>query len=365
MNSFGMRLRVQTFGESHGVGIGCVIDGVPAGLVIDEEFIAQEMRLRQGGGVYATPRREADSVEILSGVFEGKSTGACIALFIRNTANKSADYEEIKDIFRPGHADFTYFQKYGIRDYRGGGRSSARESAVRVASGAIAKLLLKEFGISVGGGILGIGGVVSSRTDFSNQECAQALDSQIFALDTSLEQAQKEVIKAARAKGDSVGGVALLKAFGVPIGLGEPLYGKLDSQIGALMLGLNGVKAVEIGEGVRASGMLGSAHNDCMDTQGFLSNHSGGMLGGISTGEEICVRVHFKPTPSIFIAQDTQDIQGRGVKAVIKGRHDPCIAVRGSIVAQSQLALILADLLLCNASATLRNLKNLYVPKRF
>ena len=221
MNTFGNRLRISTFGESHGRGIGCVVDGIPAGLEIDEAFMREEMRLRQGGRtLYATQRKEPDEIEILSGVFEGKSTGATIALFIPNLANKSKDYDNIKNIFRPAHADFTYFHKYGIRDYRGGGRSSARESAARVASGAIAKLLLKEFGIVVGGGIIGIGGIESMRTDFSLLECQKALDSEIFALDTTLESSQKQAILEAKNAHNSVGGVALIKAFGVPVGLG-------------------------------------------------------------------------------------------------------------------------------------------------
>ncbi|MGI0407251.1 chorismate synthase [Helicobacter himalayensis] len=360
MNSFGMRLKLSTFGESHGAGVGCVIDGLPAGLTIDMDFISEEMRLRQGGSVFATSRKEPDIVEILSGVFEGKSTGAPLALFIKNTAQKSGDYENLKNVFRPGHADFTYFKKYGMRDYRGGGRSSARESAARVAAGAIAKLLLKEFNIRIGGGVLGVGGIESARFDFSESECQKARDSQIFALDCTQEPAQKEAIKNARANDDSIGGVALIKAFGVPVGLGEPLFGKLDSQIGALMLGLNGVKAVEIGEGANASRLKGSQNNDCMNAQGFCSNHSGGMLGGISNGEEIIVRVYFKPTPSIFLAQSTQTTSTEVVQMQLKGRHDPCIAVRGSIVAQAQLALILADLLLCNATANMRNLHLVY-----
>ena len=232
MNSFGNIFRLTTFGESHGEAIGGVVDGMPAGVDIDVDFIQDELnRRRPGQSALTTNRKEPDTVELLSGVFEGKSTGAPIALFIPNLANKSKDYDNIKDIFRPAHADFTYFHKYGIRDYRGGGRSSARESAARVASGAIAKLLLKEFGIVVGGGIIGIGGIESMRTDFSLLECQKALDSEIFALDTTLESSQKQAILEAKNAHDSVGGVALIKAFGVPVGLGEPLYDKLDSHI--------------------------------------------------------------------------------------------------------------------------------------
>lgn len=361
MNTFGVALRVSTFGESHGKGIGCVIDGIPAGLRIDEEFIHSQMLLRQGGrNAYATARKEADEVEILSGVFNGVSTGAPIGLYIANNASKSKDYENIKDIFRPSHADFTYFHKYGIRDYRGGGRASARESALRVASGAIAKLLLQEFGITVYGGIIGVGGIQTSRLDFSLQDFARAQDDEIFALDENLAQAQKDCVLNAKRAHDSVGGVALIKAFGVPIGLGEPLYHKLDSAIGALMLGLNGVKAVEIGSGQQASTMQGSEYNDCMDSRGFITNHSGGVLGGISNGEEIIVRVYFKPTPSISLPQSTQDVQAQVQTCEVKGRHDPCIAIRGSVVTQAQLALILADLLLLNASAKLSHLKTIY-----
>lgn len=361
MNTFGTRLRVSTFGESHGKGIGCVVDGIPAGLRIDEDFIHAQMLLRQGGrNAYATARKEADEVEILSGVFNGVSTGAPIGLYIANSASKSKDYENIKDMFRPSHADFTYFHKYGIRDYRGGGRASARESALRVASGAIAKLLLQEFGVRIGGGIIGVGEIQSPRLDFGLSDFERAQECEIFALDENLSQAQKECVLEAKRARDSVGGVALIKAFCVPIGLGEPLYYKLDSAIGALMLGLNGVKAVEIGAGRESAMMKGSEYNDCMDSQGFMSNRSGGVLGGISNGEEIVVRVYFKPTPSISLPQSTQDTQGAVQTCEVKGRHDPCIAIRGSVVAQAQLALILADLLLLNASAKLSYLKKIY-----
>lgn len=356
MNTFGQALRVSTFGESHGAGIGAVIDGLPAGLEIDEEFIASEMLRRAGGrNLYATQRKEADEVTILSGVFEGKTTGTPLGFFIQNSASKSSDYATIQNLFRPGHADFTYFCKYGIRDYRGGGRSSARETSARVAAGAIAKLLLGKFGISLRSGILNIGAIVGKEIDFEN-----AKKSEIFALDKQVESAQKEAILQAREAHDSLGGVALISAKGVPIGLGEPLYHKLDSAIGALMLGLNGVKAVEIGLGVESSKLRGSQNNDEMDAKGFLSNHCGGVLGGISNGEEVVVKVHFKPTPSIFVPQNTQDLQGNAVRCEIKGRHDPCIAVRGSVVCESSLALILADMLLLNATSKLENLQKIY-----
>lgn len=356
MNSFGLKFRVTTFGESHGSAVGCVIDGVPAGLKIDLDLLQSELDRRKGGkNLYSTQRKESDSAEILSGVFEGIATGAPIALIIANQNTKSSDYANVKDIFRPSHADFTYFHKYGLRDYRGGGRSSARESVARVAAGAFAKMILREFGVRVQSGILGIGGILAKNISFEN-----ALKSEIFSLDSAVENAQKEAIKNARENGDSIGGVALISAQNVPLGLGEPLYYKLDSAIGAVMMGLNGIKAVEIGSGVEASALLGSENNDFIGAQGFISNYSGGILGGISNGDEIVVRVHFKPTPSIFRPQKTIDTNGREVELRLKGRHDPCIAIRGSVVAESLLALVLADMLLLNASAKMENLRKIY-----
>lgn len=356
MNSFGLKFRVTTFGESHGSAVGCVIDGVPAGLKIDLDLLQSELNRRKGGkNLYSTQRKESDSAEILSGVFEGIATGAPIALIIANQNTKSSDYANVKDIFRPSHADFTYFHKYGLRDYRGGGRSSARESVARVAAGAFAKMILREFGVRVQSGILGIGGILAKNISFEN-----ALKSEIFSLDSAVENAQKEAIKNARENGDSIGGVALISAQNVPLGLGEPLYHKLDSAIGAVMMGLNGVKAVEIGSGVEANALLGSKNNDFIDSRGFSSNHSGGILGGISNGDEIVVRVHFKPTPSIFHPQKTIDTNGREVELRLKGRHDPCIAIRGSVVAESLLALVLVDMLLLNASAKMENLRKIY-----
>lgn len=356
MNTFGEAFRVTTFGESHGEGIGGVIDGLPAGIPLDRDLLEMEMQRRAGGrNLYSTQRKEADNVEILSGVFEGKTTGTPLGFFIRNSANKSSDYDSIKNLFRPGHADFTCFKKYGIRDYRGGGRSSARETSARVAAGAIAKMLLKPFGITLQSGILSIGGITGQELDFD-----YARESEIFALDKGVESAQKEAIENARNSHNSIGGVALVWAFGVPCGLGEPLYYKLDSAIGALLLGLNGVKAVEVGDGIESAKRTGAENNDMMGENGFLSNHCGGILGGISTGGEIVLKVHFKPTPSIFLPQQTQDINGNVVECKIKGRHDPCIAVRGSVVCESSLALILADMLLLNATSKLENLQKIY-----
>ncbi|BAK71215.1 chorismate synthase [Aliarcobacter butzleri] len=356
MNTFGHRFRFTTFGESHGKALGCIVDGVPAGIRIDEEFIQSEMdRRKPGQNKFATQRKEGDVVEILSGVFEGITTGTSISMIIFNENQKSGDYSNIKDLFRPGHADFTYFNKYGIRDYRGGGRSSARETAARVAAGAIAKLLLKELNINIRSGICEINGIQASNFDFENVK-----DSEIYALDKSVEEEQKNAILEARNSHNSVGGVALVNVRNCPIGLGEPLYFKLDSQIANAMMSINAVKAVEIGDGILASKVLGYDNNDQIRKTGFKTNHSGGILGGISNGDEINVKVYFKATPSIFIEQETIDIYNNEVNCNLKGRHDPCVAVRGSVVAESMMALVLADMVLLNLSSKIENIKKVY-----
>lgn len=344
MNSFGVKLRFSTFGESHGVAIGCLLDGVPAGLEIDEVFIQSELNRRKPGkSEFETARKEDDKVEILSGVFEGKSTGTPIAMLIRNTNQKSKDYSNIKDIFRPGHADFTYFYKYGIRDYRGGGRSSARETAARVAAGAVAKLMLKQLDIEVFSGICEVDGIKSQRFDYE-----AAKESIIFALDVDKEQEQKDAILNAKNAHDSVGGVSRVLIKGAPKGLGEPLYYKLDAMLADAMMGINAVKAVEIGDGVLTASMSGSQNNDEIRAEGFVTNHSGGILGGISNGEDIVMNVYFKPTPSIFKEQKTVTTQNREVEFSLKGRHDPCVAIRGTVVCEAMAALVVADMLLLN-----------------
>ena len=356
MNTFGHRFRFTTFGESHGKALGCIVDGVPAGIKIDEEFIQSEMdRRKPGKNKYATARKEGDKVEILSGVFEGVTTGTSISMIIFNENQKSKDYTNVKDLFRPGHADFTYFNKYGTRDYRGGGRSSARETAARVAAGAIAKLMLKELNIEVQSGICEIDGVKAENYDFSKVK-----DSEIFALDSNIEQAQKDAIMRAKKSHNSVGGVALINVKNAPIGLGEPLYFKLDSQIANAMMSINAVKAVEIGDGTLSSKVKGYDNNDQIRKDGFKTNHSGGMLGGISNGDDINVKVYFKSTPSIFIKQETVDINNNEVDCELKGRHDPCVAVRGSVVAESMMALVLADMALLNMSSKIENVKKVY-----
>ncbi len=351
-----MKLKFSTFGESHGTAIGCLLDGVPAGLNIDEEYIQSELdRRKPGKSEFETARKEADKVEILSGVFEGKSTGTPIAMIIYNTNQKSKDYTNIKDVFRPGHADFTYFHKYGIRDYRGGGRSSARETAARVAAGAIAKLMLKELNITVLSGISEVHGIKSEVFDYE-----KAKSSIIYALDESKEQAQKDAILKAKNDHDSVGGVSRVLIQGAPAGLGQPMYYKLDGVLADAMMGLNAVKAVEIGDGVLSARALGSQNNDAIRLDGFESNHAGGILGGISNGDDIVMNVYFKPTPSIFKTQHTITSKDEEVDFSLKGRHDPCVAIRGTVVCESMAALVIADMLLLNMGSKMDGVQRYY-----
>jgi len=356
VNSFGYKLRYTTFGESHGKAIGCVLDGVPAGLAIDEEYIQRELdRRKPGKSEFETARKEADKVEILSGVFEGKSTGTPIAMIIYNTNQKSKDYSNIKDIFRPGHADFTYFHKYGIRDYRGGGRSSARETAARVAAGAVAKLMIRELGIEVLSGISEVAGIKSLKYDYE-----AAKSSIIYALDADKEEAQKAAILEAKNRHDSVGGVSRVVIKGAPIGLGQPLYYKLDGVLADAMMGLNAVKGVEIGDGCMSAASTGSQNNDAIRADGFESNHAGGILGGMSNGEDIVLNVYFKPTPSIFQEQHTVTTENEEVDFSLKGRHDPCVAIRGSVVCEAMAALVIADMLLLNMGSNMEGLLKYY-----
>jgi len=356
MNSFGERLRFSTFGESHGTAIGCLLDGVPAGLKIDEEYIQSELdRRKPGKSEFETARKEADKVEILSGVFEGLSTGTPIAMIIYNTNQKSRDYSNIKDVFRPGHADFTYHHKYGLRDYRGGGRSSARETAARVAAGSIAKLMIQELGIEIFSGISEIDGIKSENYDYD-----YAKSSIIYSLDANKEEEQKEAILKAKSEHDSVGGVARVLVKGTPIGLGQPLYYKLDGVLADAMMGLNAVKAVEIGDGILSASAKGSSNNDAIRKDGFETNHSGGILGGISNGEDIVLNVYFKPTPSIFKEQHTITTEDEEVDFSLKGRHDPCVAIRGSIVCESMVALVIGDMLLLNMGSKINDVRRYY-----
>ncbi len=322
MNTFGSNFRVTTFGESHGPAVGCVIDGCPARLALSASDIQPLLdRRRPGASPLTSARDEADSVEILSGVFLGQTTGTPVALLVRNRDVHSADYEAIKEKFRPGHADFTYQAKYGIRDYRGGGRSSGRETVGRVAAGAVAMKYLAGKGIAVSGRIVAV------------------------HRKTTPEEIEKEIL-AAKAAGDSVGGIAEIVATGCPAGLGDPVFGKLDAAIAGAMMGIGAVKGVEIGDGFAVAGRFGSENNDGMTATGFTSNHAGGILGGISSGQDIVVRIAVKPTPSIAKPQKTRDIHGNATEISVGGRHDPCIVPRILPVAEAMLALVLADAVL-------------------
>jgi len=354
-NSFGEIFRFTTFGESHGVALGVVIDGVPAGVDFDEEFLISELdRRRPGKNRFATGRKESDTPEVLSGIFEGKTTGTPIAIVIFNKDQKSKDYSNIKDVFRPGHADFTYYHKYGIRDYRGGGRSSARETAARVAAGAVAKMILREFNIEIQAGVIEIGGIRAKEENFE-----YAKNSPVFALDENVEKKWMEIIDKARNEHNSLGGVVKLKIKNLPIGLGEPIYYKLDNILASAMVSINAVKGVYIGN-TKAHKLTGLENNDEISERGFLSNNSGGVLGGISNGEDVEVEIYFKPTPSIFKPQKSIDIAGREVEVNLKGRHDPIVAVRGSVVTEAMAACVVVDMMLLNMTRKMEYLKRIY-----
>lgn len=339
-STLGKLFCVTSFGESHGPAIGCVVDGCPPGLALTEADIQAELdRRKPGTSRHVTQRREEDKVEILSGVFEGKTTGTPIALLIRNTDAKSKDYSKIADKFRPGHADYTYWQKYGIRDYRGGGRQSARETAVRVAAGAIAKKWLHEkFGTVIRGYMSQLGPMeipFVSWDEVGNNPFF-APNSQIVAeLETFMDKLRKS--------GDSVGAKITTVAISVPVGLGEPVYDKLDADIAYNMMSINAVKGVEIGAGFAAIAQKGTEHSDEMTPQGFVSNNAGGVLGGISTGQDIIVNVAVKPTSSIRLARHTIDTAGKAAMIETHGRHDPCVGIRATPICEAMLALTLMD----------------------
>jgi chorismate synthase len=341
-NSIGKLLTLTTFGESHGPAIGCIVDGCPPGLVLTEADIQHDLdRRRPGSSQFTTQRHELDRVQILSGVFEDKTTGTPIGLLIANVDVKSKDYEAIKDRFRPGHADYTYFHKYGIRDYRGGGRSSARETAMRVAGGAIAKKYLLLQGIKIRGYLAQLGSIQPEAFDW------QAIEKNSFFFPDSNKVADLEaLITKLRKEGDSIGARINIIASGVPVGLGEPVFDKLDADIAHAMMSINAVKGVEIGAGFDAITQKGSEHRDEITHAGFLSNHAGGILGGISSGQDILVSLALKPTASIRIPAKTIDIYGEPVTIVTKGRHDPCVGIRAVPIAEAMLAIVLMDHLL-------------------
>ncbi|MDR2508501.1 MAG: chorismate synthase [Candidatus Accumulibacter sp.] len=339
-NTFGRLFCVTSFGESHGPAIGGVVDGCPPGLALDARDIQADLdRRRPGASRHVSPRRESDAVEILSGVFEGKTTGAPIGFLIRNQDQRSGDYAGLADVFRPGHADYAYTRKYGFRDHRGGGRASARETAVRVAAGAIARKWLRErFGVTIFGWIAQIGPI---RIPFSDE--GAIAENPFFVPDARAVARIETYIDELREAGDSAGARLCVIARGVPAGWGNPVYDRLDACIAYAMMGVNAVKGVEIGAGFSCAGQKGSEHGDEMTPEGFLSNHAGGTLGGISTGQEIRVSLAVKPTPSIRLPRRSVDSTGRPVVVETRGRHDPCVGIRAVPVAEAMLALTLID----------------------
>ena len=338
-NTIGQLFRVTTFGESHGIALGCIVDGVPPNMALSEADIQPDLdRRKPGTSRYTTPRREDDEVQILSGVFEGKTTGTSIGMIIKNGDQRSQDYGEIKDRFRPGHADFTYQQKYGIRDYRGGGRSSARETAMRVAAGAIAKKYLREqFGIEVRGFLSQIGKVKIAPQVNSNP---------FFCPDKSAVEKFDELIRELKKQGDSIGAKLTVVAENVPVGLGEPVFDRLDADLAHALMSINAVKGVEIGDGFAVVEQRGSEHRDEMTPEGFLSNHAGGILGGISSGQPIIATIALKPTSSITLPGRSVNLNNEPVEVVTKGRHDPCVGIRAVPIAEAMMAIVLLDHLL-------------------
>ncbi|MDR1854195.1 MAG: chorismate synthase [Azoarcus sp.] len=339
-NTFGESFRVTSFGESHGPAIGCVVDGCPPGLVLAESYIQGDLdRRKPGTSRHVTQRREPDTVEILSGVYEGRTTGAPIALLIRNQDQRSRDYAVIADTFRPGHADYSWWQKYGARDPRGGGRASARETAVRVAAGAIARKWLEEaYGVSVRGYLAQLGEIA---IPFVSWEAT--MGNPFFAPDAAVVPRLETYMDELRHAGDSVGARVNVVASGVPVGWGEPVFDRLDADIAHAMMGINAVKGVEIGAGFAAVTQRGSEHGDELTPEGFLSNNAGGVLGGVSSGQDVTVSLALKPTSSIRIARRTIDKTGAATTVATEGRHDPCVGIRAVPVAEAMLALVLID----------------------
>ncbi|MEZ5524378.1 MAG: chorismate synthase [Pseudomonadales bacterium] len=341
-NSIGKLFTVTTFGESHGPALGCIVDGCPPGLAITEEDLQRDLdRRKPGTSRFTTQRREADQVKILSGVFEGQTTGASIGLLIENTDQRSKDYSNIKDTFRPAHADYAYTHKYGIRDYRGGGRSSARETAMRVAAGAIAKKYLEKMGITVRGYLSQLGPIKVEQVDWDIIE-----QNPFFCPDATKIEGMEKYMDALRREGDSIGAKITVVARGLPPGLGEPVFDRLDAEIAHSLMSINAVKGVEVGAGFDAIEQKGSQHRDEMTPEGFLSNNAGGVLGGISTGQDIVAHIALKPTSSITIPGKSIDRHGQPLDVITKGRHDPCVGIRATPIAEAMLAITLLDHLL-------------------
>ncbi|ATZ12126.1 chorismate synthase [Erwinia amylovora] len=342
-NTIGQLFRVTTFGESHGIALGCIVDGVPPGIPLTEDDLQHDLdRRRPGTSRYTTPRREPDRVKILSGVFEGRTTGTSIGLLIENTDQRSQDYGAIKELYRPGHADFTYDGKYGFRDYRGGGRSSARETAMRVAAGAIAKKYLDmKHGIKVRGYLAQMGDVVCELKDWQQVE-----QNPFFSPDVDKLDALDELMRALKKEGDSIGAKVAVVAENVPVGLGEPVFDRLDADLAHALMSINAVKGVEIGDGFAVVNQRGSEHRDEIRANGFQSNHAGGILGGISSGQTVTANLAMKPTSSITVPGKTINRSGEEVEMVTKGRHDPCVGIRAVPIAEAMMAIVLMDHLL-------------------
>jgi chorismate synthase len=339
-NTIGRLFTVTTFGESHGPAIGAIVDGCPPGLAIGEEDLQRDLERRRPGKTrHTTQRREPDQVRILSGVFEGQTTGTPIGLVIDNVDQRSKDYGNIQDLFRPGHADYTYQQKYGLRDYRGGGRSSARETAMRVAAGAIARKYLRErLGVEVRGYVAQLGPIRPERFDWAAVE-----ENPFFFPDPDKVPELEAYMDALRKEGNSIGARVTVVASGVPPGLGEPVFDRLDADLAHALMGINAVKAVEIGAGFASVTQKGTEHRDEITPEGFLSNHAGGILGGISSGQDIVASIALKPTSSIRLPGRTVDVRGAAAEVVTHGRHDPCVGIRATPIAEAMVAIVLMD----------------------
>ena len=349
-NSFGKLFVVTSFGESHGKAIGCIVDGCPPGLELSETDLQFDLdRRKPGTSRHTTQRREDDEVQILSGIFEGKTTGTPISLVIYNKDQRSKDYGNIKNTFRPGHADYTYQQKYGFRDYRGGGRSSARETASRVAAGGIAKKYLKDVhGIEIRGYLSQLGPIKTANPGDENFNWDNVNNNPFFSPDESQVEVLENYMDALRKEGNSIGARVSVVATGMPPGLGEPIFDRLDADIAHAMMSINAVKGIEIGAGFDCIEQKGTEHRDEITPQGFLSNHAGGILGGISSGQDISVHIALKPTSSLHLPGQSVDLEGNSIEVITKGRHDPCVGIRATPIAEAMLAITLMDHLMRN-----------------
>ena len=340
-NTFGKSFTVTTFGESHGIALGCIVDGCPPGIELCEADLQHDLDLRKPGtSKFTTQRREPDQVKILSGVFEGKTTGTPIGMIIENTDQRSKDYSNIADTFRPAHADYAYTHKYGFRDYRGGGRSSARETAMRVAAGAVAKKFLLAKGIEVRGYLSQLGPI---KIDNQNFDWNEVRNNPFFCPDVDKIKEMEDYMKALNKEGNSIGAKISVKATNIPPGLGEPIFDRLDAELAHAFMSINAVKGVEIGAGFDCIEQKGTEHRDEMTPEGFLSNHAGGVLGGISTGQDIIAHMALKPTSSIHLPGKSIDIHGNAIEVSTKGRHDPCVGIRATPIAEAMMAIVLID----------------------